>query len=117
MHVRALNLELQVFVKTPNGWVLKLVCDELGGIEQIGIGRWRYDDFIHAKSPSSRKAAISANKSKLGIFSRQMVPYSRACREGWAPFPTNAVQKAFWEKVHAIPDRPITIEFDPKKDK
>ena len=62
-------------------------------------------------------AAISANKSKLGIFSRSMVPYSRACREGWAPFPTNAVQRAFWEKFHAIPDKPITIEFDPKKDK
>lgn len=62
-------------------------------------------------------AAISANKSKLGIFSRNSVPYSRACREGWAPFPTNAVQKAFWEKFHAIPDRPIKIEFDPKKDK
>ena len=59
---KPLNLELQVFVKTPDGWVLKLVCDELGGIEQIGIGRWRYDDFIHAKSPSSRKARPSISQ-------------------------------------------------------
>jgi len=27
------------------------------------------------------------------------------------PAPTNDVQKAIWEKVHAIPDKPITIEY------
>ena len=43
--------------------------------------------------------------------------YKRACREGWAPTPTNDVQRAIWEKVHAIPDKPLTIEFDPKIDK
>ena len=37
--------------------------------------------------------------------------------EGWSPSPTNDVQRAIWEKVHAIPDKPLTIEFDPKIDK
>ena len=45
----------------------------------------------------------------------QLAPYSRACREGWAPPPTNDVQRAIWEKVHAIPDNPMKIEYDPKK--
>ena len=36
---------------------------------------------------------------------------------GWAPQPTNEVQRAIWDKVHAIPDKPLTIEFNPKKDK
>ena len=27
--------------------VLKFIGDILEGIEQIGIGRWRYDDLIH----------------------------------------------------------------------
>ena len=40
-----------------------------------------------------------------------------ACREGWASAPTNDVQKAIWDKVRAIPDKPLTIEYDPKKDK
>lgn len=43
--------------------------------------------------------------------------YLAACQEGWAPAPTNANQKAIWDKVHQIPTKPIKIEFDPKKDK
>lgn len=53
----------------------------------------------------------------LGVLPAQRATYLKACQEGWAPPPTNDVQKAVWEKVHAIPDKPITIEFDPKKDK
>ena len=53
----------------------------------------------------------------LGVTPQISVTYRKACQEGWAPAPTNDVQKAIWEKVHAIPDKPITIEFDPKKDK
>ncbi len=43
--------------------------------------------------------------------------YDRACREGWAPAPTNDIQKAIWNEVYKVPDKPITINFDPKKDK
>jgi len=53
----------------------------------------------------------------LGVVPAQRATYMKACQEGWAPPPTNAVQKAVWDKVHAIPDKPITIEYDPKKDK
>ena len=52
-----------------------------------------------------------------GVKAEQLTSYQRACQEGWAPQPTNDVQRAVWEKVHAIPDKPITIEYDPKKDK
>ena len=54
---------------------------------------------------------------KLGIVRVQRATYRRACQEGWAPAPTNDVQKAIWEQTHQIPDKPITIEYDPKKDK
>ena len=53
----------------------------------------------------------------LGITPLVKVPYRQACREGWAAPPTNDYQKAVWNEVHAIPDKPITIEYDPKKDK
>jgi len=53
----------------------------------------------------------------LGVTPREYTTYKRACREGWAPTPTNDVQKAIWEKVHQIPDKPMTIEFDPKAGK
>ena len=50
-----------------------------------------------------------------GVLPGNIETYETACCQGWAPPPTNAVQKAIWEKVFAIPDKPITIEFDPKK--
>lgn len=40
--------------------------------------------------------------------------YLRACEEGWAPQPTNDVQKAIWNKVHELPTKPITIEPEKK---
>ena len=52
-----------------------------------------------------------------GVKPAYIRTYQQACKEGWAPTPTNDTQRAIWNKVHAIPDRPITIEFDPKKDK
>ena len=55
--------------------------------------------------------------AELGVTPVVTVPYSKACREGWAPAPTNEYQKAIWDKVHAIPKNPIKIEFDPKKGK
>jgi len=53
------------------------------------------------------------NKKKIGRIVTKT--YKTACEEGWAPAPTNDVQKAIWEKVHAIPATPMEIEFDPKK--
>ena len=41
--------------------------------------------------------------------------YLSACKQGWAPAPTNDVQKAIWDKVHSVPQNPMKIEFDPKK--
>ena len=55
--------------------------------------------------------------SKLGVTRSRRVPYRVAVQEGWAAQPTNDYQKAVWKEVHSIPDKPITIEFDPKKDK
>ena len=41
--------------------------------------------------------------------------YLEACKKGWAPAPTNDLQKAIWEKAHEVPTKPIKVEFDPKK--
>ena len=60
---------------------------------------------------------ILKNLSNLGMRPSTKTTYKKACQEGWAPQPTNQYQKVIWDQVHAIPDRPITIEFDPKKDK
>lgn len=51
----------------------------------------------------------------FGITPYQKVTYKKAVQEGWAPAPTNDIQKAIWDKVHAAPKNPMKIEFDPKK--
>ncbi len=52
---------------------------------------------------------------KRKIEPLKMATYRDACRQGWAPAPTNDVQKAIWNEVHTIPTTPMKIEFDPKK--
>ena len=52
-----------------------------------------------------------------GMTKRTFTSYHRACQEGWAPQPTNDAQKAIWEKVHSIPNKPMKIEFDPATQK
>ena len=61
-------------------------------------------------TPLVRDSAI-----KHGLGRIRIVTYRQACREGWAPAPTNDAQKAVWEKERAIPKNPMKIEFDSKK--
>ena len=59
--------------------------------------------------------SIRINMKARGMTPTRIASYKKACQEGWAPAPTNDVQKAIWEKVHAVPATPMKIEFDPKK--
>ena len=54
---------------------------------------------------------------RFGVKKERRIPYRVAVQEGWAAQPTNDYQKAVWNEVHAIPDKPMTIEYDPQKDK
>jgi len=54
---------------------------------------------------------------RFGVKKERRIPYRVACQEGWAAQPTNEYQKAVWEQVHSIPDKPLKIEYDPKVDK
>ena len=42
---------------------------------------------------------------KIGVEFPYLTTYKKACREGWAPAPTNDIQKAVWEKVKADKER------------
>lgn len=59
--------------------------------------------------------AMHGTINQLDFAKGGQVTYRRACEEGWAPAPTNDVQKAVWDKVHQMPKKPIGIEYDPKK--
>ena len=51
----------------------------------------------------------------LGVKPASVSTYIKACREGWAPAPTNEFQKAIWDKVHELPTEPIKIKPEAKK--
>ncbi len=53
--------------------------------------------------------------AKMGVTPVQYTTYQRAVQNGWAPAPTNDIQKAIWDKVHAMPTAPIKIKPETKK--
>ena len=75
------------------------------------------DVFPDGKLPLDVIMRMEPYMTKLGIVPAKLVPYRIACQEGWAPQPRNDVERAVWNQVHQIPDKPMTIEFDPKRDK
>ena len=45
----------------------------------------------------------------FGVSRIQFRTYRDACKEGWAPAPTNDVQKTIWEEVHQLPTKPLPL--------
>ena len=59
--------------------------------------------------------AIKRTAGEMGFARGGEVTYETACQQGWAPAPTNDVQKAIWDKVHAMPTAPLKIKPETKK--
>lgn len=53
---------------------------------------------------------IFATAQLLGIEQPYSCTYREACQQGWAPSPTNDVQKKIWNETYTAPDKPIKIE-------
>ena len=75
------------------------------------------DDIFEVKMPLEFEQRFEKYLPGLGIVPWKRTTYKRAFQEGWAPAPTNEYQQAIWDKIHTIPDKPLTIDFDPAKDK
>lgn len=75
------------------------------------------DEFTNYELPVDIPTRFHEYLAGFGIKPYRLTTYRKACQQGWAPPPTNDVQRAIWEQMRQIPDKPITIEFDPKKDK
>lgn len=73
------------------------------------------DNFADYELPVDISERFIPYLAGFGVKPAIYTTYKKACEEGWAPAPTNDVQKAIWDKVHAAPKNPMKIEFDPKK--
>ena len=74
-------------------------------------------DSLNEQFPVDMIGNYSSYVKKIGLKPKDLVPYEYACQEGWAPQPTNDIQKAIWDKVHAPPEKPIKITYDKDKQK
>jgi len=72
-------------------------------------------DRLSSRAPLDVIGRTMANLAEMGVTQEIFATYKKACEEGWAPAPTNDIQKAIWDKVHTPPKAPMKIEFDPKK--
>ena len=76
------------------------------------------DGIDTCRLPPDMQARIFNYAEGFGVKPYIQTTYLNACREGWAPAPTNEFQRAIWEKVKADKERgptnPITIQ-PPKK--
>ena len=59
------------------------------------------DDFDGNTIGPEPYLRIGKTLEKMGIRQYYRSTYKSACRQGWAPPPTNDVQKAIWDKVQA----------------
>lgn len=73
------------------------------------------DNLKKISIPADEALAIHGNMSAFGVYAERYFPYALACRQGWAPQPTNDVQKAIWDEVHQLPTEPIKIKPEAKK--
>ena len=62
------------------------------------------DALPDAPGPASHNALMDAARAH-GIGLVRLATYRTACIEGWAPPPTNDVQRTIWERVHSEKER------------
>lgn len=72
-------------------------------------------DLTAEDIPADKIQSAQEHLKAKGYAPMVVMPYSRACREGWAPAPTNEYQKVIWEQHHSKPTEPMRIKFDPKQ--
>lgn len=101
--VRAGSLALGAWVSRMEKSTLLAVADP-SGLDALPV------DYLTANEFQS----VMNYLPSIGIKPYSLTTYKNACKEGWAPAPTNDVQKAIWEKVKSDKERgptnPITIQ-------
>lgn len=96
--------------------IIKAFCALMGGSASQYEGNimnttsTRELDLVEEQFPVDVVDKVQKQCRHLGITQAEYVSYKTACRQGWAPQPTNDVQKAIWDKIHAMPTAPIKIK-------
>lgn len=73
------------------------------------------DAIVDERVPQDVLGRTREYLPKIGVDTRRLATYLQACKEGWAPQPTNEFQKAVWDRIHKLPTKPLTIAPEPAK--
>ncbi len=73
------------------------------------------DAYVDPSIPMDVISHFAKYAKAFGVTPAVVTTYRNACKQGWAPAPTNDVQKAIWDEMRQIPTKPIKIEFDKAK--
>lgn len=104
---RGIALSLGGFATAaPNGRIVKSILSPVYNVRDL-------DNLKIAVLSPNQCNAVYESVSSIGLQAAKPVVYSVACRQGWAPAPTNDIQRAIWEKTKAEqsekPSNPIKI--------
>ena len=100
-------------------------CRVLGGDEVKGysscfhvvLGVKDLDEITSFDITMGPELSVREAMPLRGILPPVFGTYEDACEMGLAHQPTNAYQRAIWEKIHAPPKTPLRIKFDPATQK
>ena len=73
------------------------------------------DKYVDPSIPMDIIARFPSYAKAFGVTPAIITSYRNACKQGWAPAPTNDVQKAIWDEMHTLPSEPIKIKPEVKK--
>lgn len=86
-------------------------------VMKTAVGLSGIDELVCREYSPEAIMKISSYMAQAGYRQCRRGSYYDACEEGWAPSPTNDVQKAIWDKVHQMPTKPIKIVPESKRRK
>ena len=84
-------------------------------VTKPAVGLAGIDALICTTFSPEANSKITAYLHKAGYKQCRVGTYYDACEEGWAPAPTNDVQKKIWNKVHKLPTKPLVIMPESKR--
>ena len=79
-------------------------------VNEILTAKVRELDSLQDALPADVIQRCTKHLANIGVTRRETSSYFRAAKEGWAPSPTNDVQRKIWAQVHSVPSKPITIK-------
>ncbi|MBQ6010557.1 MAG: hypothetical protein IJL17_18650 [Kiritimatiellae bacterium] len=80
-------------------------CGNAGAVMQSVTSLVHLDRIPVDTFPPMARNQIIAHLNNLGVEPIHQASYLRACQEGWAPAPTNDIQRGIWQKVRADKER------------